>query len=55
MILSFNEKKALEKRQREIDEYEDELVRRYASQQQERAEELQAMKDMAEAQREAIF
>ncbi len=33
MILSFNEKKALEKRQRELDEYEDELVRRYASQQ----------------------
>jgi hypothetical protein len=32
MILSFNEKKALEKRQRELDEYEDELVRRYASQ-----------------------
>ena len=32
MILSFNEKKALEKRQRDLDEYEDELVRRYASQ-----------------------
>jgi hypothetical protein len=32
MILSFNEKKALNKRQKELDEYEEELVRRYASQ-----------------------
>lgn len=31
MILSFNEKKALLKRQKELDEYEEELVRRYAS------------------------
>ena len=33
MILSFNEKKALNKRQKELDEYEEELVRRYAGQQ----------------------
>jgi len=32
MLLSFNEKKALIKRQKELDEYEEELVRRYASQ-----------------------
>jgi len=32
MLLSFNEKKALVKRQKELDEYEEELVRRYASQ-----------------------
>ena len=30
MILSVNEKKALLKRQRELEEYEEELVRRYA-------------------------
>jgi hypothetical protein len=29
MILSVNEKKALVKRQRELEEYEEELVRRY--------------------------
>jgi len=31
MILSVNEKKALLKRQRELEEYEEELVRRYAA------------------------
>lgn len=55
MVLSVNEKKALLKRQRELEEYEEELVRRYAAQQQDRANELQAMKDAAEAQRDAIF
>jgi hypothetical protein len=40
MILSVNEKKALLKRQRELEEYEEELVRRYAAQQQGRADEL---------------
>lgn len=55
MILSVNEKKALLKRQKELEEYEEELVRRYAQQQGQRAEELQAMKAAAEAQRDAIF
>lgn len=55
MILSVNEKKALLKRQRELEEYEEELVRRYAAQQQDRADELQAMKEAADAQRDAIF
>jgi hypothetical protein len=32
MILSINEKKALLRRQRELEEYEEELVRRYAGQ-----------------------
>ena len=32
MILSVNEKKALLKRQKELEEYEEELVRRYAAQ-----------------------
>lgn len=55
MILSVNEKKALLNRQKELEEYEEELVRRYAQQQGQRAEELQAMKEAAEAQRDAIF
>jgi|TARA_B110000503_G_C6917232_1_gene317136 hypothetical protein len=55
MILSVNEKKALLKRQRELEEYEEELVRRYAQQQGKRADELFAMKMAAEAQRDAIF
>ena len=55
MVLSQNEKRALLKRQRELEEYEDELVRRYASQQEERANELASLKAAAEEQREAIF
>lgn len=55
MILSVNEKKALLQRQKELEEYEEELVRQFAAQQQERADNLQAMKEAAEAQREAIF
>ena len=55
MILSVNEKKALLKRQKELEEYEEALVRRYAQQQGQRAEEIQAMKEAAEAQRDAIF
>lgn len=55
MILSMNEKKALLRRQKELEEYEEEIVRRYNAQQKERADELQQMKEMAEQQREAIF
>ena len=55
MILSVTEKKALLRRQKELEEYEEEMVRRYASQQQGRSEELEAMKKVAEAQRDAIF
>jgi hypothetical protein len=33
MVLSVNEKKALLKRQRELEEYEEELVRKYGMQQ----------------------
>ena len=36
MILSQNEKRALLQRQKEMEEYEDEMVRRYAQQQQAR-------------------
>lgn len=31
MVLSYNEKRALLRRQKELDEYEEELVRRYAA------------------------
>ena len=55
MILSVNEKNALLKRQKELEEYEEELVRRYQGQQQQRSNELQAMKEAAEAPRDAIF
>ena len=48
MILSNNEKRALLKRQKEMDEYEDEMVRRYAIQQQERQEEIEIQKQKAE-------
>ena len=40
MILSVQEKKALLRRQKELEEYEEDMVRRYASQQQGRSEEL---------------
>lgn len=40
MILSQNEKRALLKRQAEMDQYEDEMVRRYAQQQQARQDEI---------------
>ena len=43
------------KRQQELEQYEEELVRRYAGQQADRANELHAMKEAAEEQRESIF
>lgn len=55
MILSVAEKQALLQRQRELEEYEDELVRKYAANQQERANNLQEMKEAAERARDAIF
>lgn len=55
MILSMNEKRALLKRQKEMEEYEDEMVRRYALQQQERQEEIELQKQKAEEIKEQIF
>merc|ERR1719498_1359693 len=49
MILSQNEKRQLLRRQKEMEAYEEEMVRRYAEQQQARADEIQAQKDAAEA------
>ena len=45
MILSINEKRALQRRQKEMEEYEDEMVRRYADQQTQRQNQIQALKD----------
>lgn len=55
MILSVNEKRALLRRQKELEEYENEMVRQYASQQQDRLNQIQAAKDAAEEARETIF
>lgn len=55
MILSVNEKRALTRRQRELEEYENEMVRQYASQQQDRLNQIQSAKDAAEEAREQIF
>ena len=38
-----------------MEEYEDEMVRRYAQQQQARQDEIRAMKEQAEAVRDQIF
>jgi len=40
MILSVKEKQALKRRQQELEEYENEMVRRYAAQQQDRLDHL---------------
>ena len=55
MQLSMNEKRALLKRQKDMEEYEDEMVRRYAQQQQAREDEIKAMKAEAEAVKDQIF
>lgn len=55
MILSMNEKRALQRRQKEMEEYENEMVRQYAEQQQLRLNQIQAAKDAAEEAREQIF
>jgi hypothetical protein len=55
MILSVAEKRALLNRQRELEEYENELVRRYQASQAARSADLHAMKMAAEEQREIIF
>ena len=55
MILSQNEKRALLRRQKEMEVYEDEMVRRYAQQQQERQDEIEQQKKAAEEIKEQIF
>ena len=55
MILSHNEKQALIRRTQEMEAYENEMVRRYAEQQQSRLNQIQAAKDEVEAARDMIF
>lgn len=55
MILSVNEKQALLRRQQEMEQYENEMVRRYAEQQQQRLNQIQAAKDAVEAEKDGIF
>jgi len=40
MILSHNEKRALVSRQQQLEQYEDEMVRRYAAEQQDRQDKI---------------
>lgn len=55
MVVSHNEKRAQMKRQKEMEEFEDEMVRRYAAQQMERAGEIAQLKAQAEEVRDKIF
>ena len=55
MILSQNEKRALIQRQREIEQFENEMVRKYAEEQQSRQNMIQAKKDELESAKEGIF
>lgn len=55
MILSVKEKQALKRRQQELEEYENEMVRRYAAQQQDRLDHLQASKAKAEKARDELL
>lgn len=55
MVQSVNEKRELLRKQKELEEYENQMLRRYAEQQEGRQAEIQAKKAEAEAAREEIF
>lgn len=55
MVQSVSEKRELVRKQQELEEYENEMLRRYAYQQEGRQQEIQAKKAEAEAAREGIF
>jgi hypothetical protein len=55
MIQSVNEKKEMQKRQKELEDYETEMLMRYADQQQLREDEIREKKAILEAAREEIF
>ncbi len=55
MVQSLNEKRELLKKQQELEEYENELMRRFAEQQEMREEEIREKKAELEAARESIF
>ena len=53
--MSVNEKNEMKRRQKQMEDYENELVMRYAEQQQLREDEIRAKKAEMEAAREGIF
>ena len=55
MIQSVNEKRELVRKQKEMEEFENEMLRRYATQQESRQAEIVAKRAEAEAAREEIF
>lgn len=55
MIMSVQEKNEMKRRQKELEEYENEMLRRFAEQQQLREDEIRAKKAEVEAAREGIF
>ena len=55
MVQSLNEKRELLRKQQELEEYENELMRRFAEQQEMREEEIREKKAELEAARESIF
>jgi len=55
MILSVSEKREMQKRRKQLEDYENQMLRRYAEQQQQREDEIRAKKAEVEAAREGIF
>lgn len=55
MIQSVNEKRDMIRKQRELEEYETQMLQRFAEQQQAREDEIRAQKATVEAAREEIF
>jgi len=49
MIMSVNEKNALKRRQKELEDYENDMLKRFLEQQQQREEEIKARKAEVEA------
>lgn len=55
MILSVNEKKEMQRRRLELEAYENDMLKRFAEQQQMREDEIRERKAQIEAAREGIF
>jgi hypothetical protein len=55
MILSVNEKKEMQRRRQELEAYENDMLKRFAEQQQMREDEIRERKAQIEAAREGIF
>lgn len=55
MIMSVNEKREMQRKAADLEAYENEMLRRFAEQQQAREDEIRAKKAEVEAQRDEIF